>query len=694
MAQRRKPRTHSPGVVPFSPVPSMLSRNRWARNSLAAILATVCRPGVSGAQGVSPRPAAPADSATIVLHLLERPVGAERFSIQAASGGFRLNSSQEITDRGGRITHSATLDVASDFTPTHFRASGRTYRFVNVDVEFTRRGRRATVRNGEHTVSFALAGPFFPARSYAPLSGRALLVRYWEHQGRPAKIRLLPGDATSTIEIQARGTDTVRAAGRSAVLRRYTVNGVVWGRETLWLDSTGRFAAIATRVHILPLEGVRSDLTYALLQLQASAVRDAMREAGRLAAEMRPLHSGDYALTNIRLFDGTDRPVVENAVLFVRGGHVAAAGTAERTLVPAGVPVVDGGGATVIPGLWDMHGHVSQIEWGPAYLAAGVTTVRDMGGEARFLTAFRDSTRAGHTLAPRLLLAGLIDGNDSLAFGAVTAGTPEEARNIVTRYRAMGFRQIKLYGRLQPAVVRAIIDVAHEQGMTVTGHLPASMTLEQWVAAGADQVAHMPLGDDSAETARDVRLLARHATVVDPTLPWNELLGRAPDMPIESFEPGIRSAPATLALSYRSVRNPTDSAAFRARLNAELRAVKLLYDAGVKFTAGTDGALPGYSVIREIELFVQAGLSPADAIRAATVVAARTSGLDGESGSLEPGKRADFVVLDADPLANIANLRRVRWVATEGRVYLADPLWRAAGFTPGGGSGGNRRRAP
>jgi imidazolonepropionase-like amidohydrolase len=669
-------------------------RNRWARTWLAATLVTICLPGASSAQNAPQREATPADSATIVLHLLERPVGTERFRIETAAGGCQLNSSQELTDRGGRITHSATLDVAPDFTPTHFRASGRTYRFVNVDVEFTRRGRRATLRNGNQSSSVALSGPFFPARSYAPLSGRALLVRYWERQGRPAKIRLLPGDATSTIEIQATGTDTVRAAGRSAVLRRYTVNGVVWGRETLWLDSTGRFAAIVTRIHILPLEGVRSDLTYALLQLQASAVRDAMREAGRQAADMPSLHAGDYAITNIRLFDGTDRPVVENAVLFVRGGHVAAAGAAERTRVPAGVPMIDGGGATVIPGLWDMHGHVSQIEWGPAYLAAGVTTVRDMGGEARFLTAFRDSTRAGHTLAPRLLLAGLIDGSDSLGFGAVTAGTPAEARNIVARYRAMGFRQVKLYSRLQPEVVRAIIDAAHGQGMTVTGHLPASMSLEQWVAAGADQVAHMPLGDDSAESMRNVRLLARHATVVDPTIPWDELLGRAPEIPIESFEPGIRNAPATLALSYRSVRTPIDSAAYRARLNAELRTVKLLHDAGVKFTAGTDGALPGYSVIREIELFVQAGLSPADAIRAATVMAARASGLDGESGSLEAGKRADFVVLDADPLANIANLRRVRWVSTEGRVYLADPLWRAAGFTPGGGSGGNGRRAP
>jgi imidazolonepropionase-like amidohydrolase len=672
----------------------MLRRIRWVCIPLAAILAMAGAPRRLGAQRDSPRAAAPADSATILLHLLERRVGAEHFSVEAAGGGFRLNSSQVITDRGTRLVHTSTLDVAPDFTPIHFRASGRTYRFVNVDVEFTRRGRRAAIRNGDDASSVALTGPFFPARSYAPLSGRALLVRYWERQGRPPRIRLLPGDAASTIEIQARGTDTVRAAGRSAVLRRYTVNGVVWGRETLWLDASGRFAAIVTRVHILPLEGVRSDLAYALLQLQASAVRDAVRDAGRMEADTRPLHSGDYALTNVRLFDGTNRPVVDSAVLFVRGGHVAAAGSAARTPVPAGVPVVDGGGATVIPGLWDMHGHVSQIEWGPAYLAAGVTTVRDMGGEARFLTAFRDSIRTGRALAPRLLLAGLVDGDDSLAFGAVTAGDPDEARNIVSRYRAMGFGQMKLYSRLQPAVVRAIIDRAHELGMSVTGHLPASMTLEQWVGAGADQVAHMPFGANQAETERDVRLLARHATVVDPTLPWDELLGRAPETPIESFEPGIRNAPATLALSYRSVRNTADSATVRSRLNAELRAVKMLHDSGVLFTAGTDGALPGYSVIREVELFVQAGLSPADAIRAATVVAARSSGLDAESGTLEPGKRADFVVLDANPLENIANLRRVRWVAAAGKLYLPDALWRSAGFTPGGGSGGNRRNTP
>ena len=172
--------------------------------------------------------------------------------------------------------------------------------------------------------------------------------------------------------------------------------------------------------------------------------------------------------------------------------------------------------------------------------------------------------------------------------------------------------------------------------------------------------------------------------MIDPTLPWNEMLGRASDTWIESFEPGFTSAPPALAANYRSVTNTTDAATAQRRVREGQRMVKALFDAGVPVVAGTDGALPGHSLLRSLELYVAAGLTPMQALQSATRVPALAMGLEKESGTLEPGKRADFVVLDGDPLRDFHQIRRVRWVATSGRMLAARPLWPIAGFLASG----------
>ncbi len=140
--------------------------------------------------------------------------------------------------------------------------------------------------------------------------------------------------------------------------------------------------------------------------------------------------------------------------------------------IPSGVPTVDVAGKTIVPGLWDMHTHVTQIEWAPVYLAAGVTTVRDMGNEFEFITALRDAIVSRRAAGPRLLLAGLVDGAGPNAFGVYYAATPDEAKRIVGKYHDAGFHQIKVYSLLTPPLVEALCAEAHRLGMTVTGHIP------------------------------------------------------------------------------------------------------------------------------------------------------------------------------------------------------------------------------
>ncbi len=401
-----------------------------------------------------------------------------------------------------------------------------------------------------------------------------------------------------------------------------------------------------------------------------------------MADAVAPTAEGAFALSGAIVIDGTGKPALDDAVVAVNNGRITAVGPRASTTIPNGTRVIDVKGKTITPGLWEMHAHAAQIEWAPAYLGAGVTTMRDMGGETVFLTAFRDAIASGKGIGPRLLLAGLVDGDQAEAFGAVTAKTPEQGRTVVDRYHAAGFEQMKLYTLLSPDIAAAIVARAHELKMTVTGHVPTSLGITRAVEAGMDHVAHMPLNGDPAspEAKRVIALLAQRRTVIDPTLPWNELLGHAPATTIESFEPGFALAPQPLTFSYRSVTNNVDEATAASRMNNQLALVKAMHEAGVPIVAGTDAGIPGHSLLRSLELYVRAGLTPMEALRSATAVAAKSMGMDGEAGTIEPGKRADLLILDANPLTDIANIRKSRFVVAAGRMYQTADAWRAAGF--------------
>jgi imidazolonepropionase-like amidohydrolase len=623
---------------------------------------------------------APPDSTTILVSLIDRPVGREVYSSKTDGNATVFSADLDLTERNGRLQVSSSMRLDAELTPTEFTVKGKSYRFVNVDTAVKVAGGVATVTSLGETKTFEAPRRFFTAQSYAPLSARAQLINYWEKHGKPDSLPVIPGEPTRNVRIEQRGTDTITTATGQSILRRFSVDGIVWGRETVWIDNAGRFAAIVSRVHILPLEGVREDLKDSLPSLQASAIGDRMKDLAQQLKEIAPVAGPTFSVINARLIDGTGRPPIENAVVNVSDGRIVSVGSAST--VRAANSKLDLAGATIAPGLWDMHAHAAQIEWLPAYLAAGVTTFRDMGGEQPFLTAMRDTIASGKGLGPRVLLAGLVDGDAPGAFGAVVASTPEQGRAIVDRYKATGFDQMKLYTLLQPDVVVAINARAHELGMSVTGHVPSSLGLTKAVEAGMDHVAHLPINGDprSPQTRATIALLARRKTVIDPTLPWNELLGHARETTLESFEPGFAHAPPALLANYRSVKNDTDAATAKRRIRESGTMVKALFDAGVPIVAGTDGALPGYSLLRSLEMYVEAGLTPMQAIESATRVPAESMGLGNDSGTLEAGKRADMIVLNGDPLANISNIRKLRFVIARGRVLEPARLWAAAGF--------------
>jgi imidazolonepropionase-like amidohydrolase len=355
-----------------------------------------------------------------------------------------------------------------------------------------------------------------------------------------------------------------------------------------------------------------------------------------------------------------------------------------------------------------MHAHFEQVEWGLVYLAAGATTVRDCGNELEFITSVRDAIASRRGLGPRILAAGIVDGSGPRTCGVQCVDDAEQARQWVDRYHELGFQQIKVYSSMKLENVAAVAREAHRLGMTVTGHVANGVTLRQAVEAGQDQVNHCgyvlhalapdapddaTIGqltdlvrgiDPASPAARDLfDFLREHRVVVDPTIAYTEFGTTTREHPLESFEPGAAKLPPELAAGTRGFDVPADRAAFaRLVFEKQLAIVGALHRAGIPIVAGTDQLVPGHSLHREIELYVQAGLSPLEAIQAATIVPARAMGLEGESGSIEVGKRADLILVDGNPLRDIREIRKVRSVVTDGVLYDCASLWRSVGFQP------------
>jgi imidazolonepropionase-like amidohydrolase len=408
------------------------------------------------------------------------------------------------------------------------------------------------------------------------------------------------------------------------------------------------------------------------------------------------------------LIDGMGGPPLPDAAVVTEDGRIINIGRRSEVMVPKDAFVVHADGKTILPGLWDMHAHYQQVEFGPVYLANGVTTVRDVGNEIDFVPTIRDAVNAGKGIGPRIYFAGIVDGTERRTMGAVVADTPDEAVAIVNRYLSLGALQIKIYSSLKPELVPIIAQTAHQLGMTVTGHVPRGMDAMQAIDAGMDQINHIQyvvqallppdqrsrfspsstqglpaLDFKSSEVQRAIGFLRGHGTVVDPTLALQELLTHPLTASVRSFEPGIdHVAPQLVDQLELAGAGPENASTAADYFTVSLEAVRALHAAGVPIVAGTDVAVAGYSLHRELELYVKAGFTPMEAIQAATIVPARVLGLSDQTGSIELHRRADILMVNGNPLSSIADLRNVDTVIAAGHIYHPAPLLRSVGFKP------------
>jgi imidazolonepropionase-like amidohydrolase len=525
---------------------------------------------------------------------------------------------------------------------------------------------------------------------------------------RPDKtLNLLPGGKAHASK--ARDLDVGDGAAKQTITL-WTVTGIGTSPIPIWADANNRFFAITAGLAWLPdaYAGEQS-------RIEDAQARAMAAQAPGLLKELLKVPAGPVAFTGVRLFDADATRFLADRTVVVSNGVVAAVGARESVTLPAGAQVIDGRGKTLIPGLWDCHMHVSNDFTGLQELSMGVTSVRDPGNSDARTIDRRTRAAAGALLFPHVYASSLIDGKGPYTAQVANVATSEaETIALVDKAKANGFIGIKFYGTLNPAWLPASIAEAHKLGLHVHGHIPAGIRPMDAINDGYDEVTHinwvmmqaMPDSVIAASNgilrfegpgryAKDVDLdgpaiktivatMASKHIYSDPTMVAFESVYMPENGDLSpSYAPFVGTMPPATERGFKSggfaVPKDITRADYRASWAKMVALLGGMHRAGVPIVAGTDGS--GLEIVHELEIYVRAGFSPAEALAAATIEPARLSGQGAKTGSVKVGKAADLALIDGDPSVRIGDLRQTRVVMLDGKMLDADALRTAAGFS-------------
>jgi cytosine/adenosine deaminase-related metal-dependent hydrolase len=625
-----------------------------------------------------------------------------------ADGTIKTEFSYRDNGRGPDLFENIALDAKGQFSS--FSVTGKSTFGAPVAETFTRKGGHAAWTSNADTgeqdnAISALYVPVEDSLEASAISLRALL------RAPGNKLGALPNGQLSAMRIM----DAVVNKGKKTKgVSLFAVSGFGLEPSYLWMwkspnPATARLFGIVYPGFNVIEEGWESN-AQALLDKQLGADEKTLQ---KLARQHIKTISGVIVFRNVRWFDSEAALMKGPSDVFVYRGKIA-------SVMPPNSPlrddatVIDGTGRSLLPGLFDMHGHTSPWD-AVLQVAGGVTTLRDMGNVNTALARQISNVDAGEAIGPHIVPTGFIEGASPYsASNGFKVKDVDEAKRAIDWYAQHGFRQIKIYNSMRPEWIVPVAAYAHERGMRVSGHIPAFMRAEEAVRAGFDEIQHINqvilnflvkpeddtrtllrfylVGDNAnqidleSDKVKDfVQLLVDRKTAVDPTMTAFEamfLQRQGAANPSYKFvathvPPTIRRAWLTNSMDVTSKNEEP----FRKSYEKLMALVKKMHVAGVPLLAGTDD-IAGFTLHREMELYVAAGISPPEVLKIATWNGAKYTQVLERTGSITVGKDADLVLVDGDPSVTISDIRRISLVMKSGAIQFPADVYTALGVEP------------
>lgn len=589
-----------------------------------------------------------------------------------------------------------------------YHVTGKTTFGSNVDERFDAADGKGRWASGIDKGETALVpGAFYSPLNGAPETMSAMLTALASSPDH--SIPLLP---TGRLSMRLVDTVPVRKGGDVAKASLVTVTGLGFTPQFLWVSDGPKprlFASIVPGYMQLIEEGWEANAN-ALEARQKTAEHDVL--SGMQKRLAHPL-AGSLLIRNARVFDSGKATLGKPSDVLVRDGRIVSVVPTGRKHAPAD-QVIDAGGRVLLPGLFDLHAHIDRWSGG-LDIAAGVTSVRDMGNDNQTMQDMLREEREGTLMIPRIVPAGFIEGESkySARMGFVIKDL-DEAKKAVDWYAAHGYPQLKVYNSFPKDILKDTVTYAHSKGMRVSGHVPAFLRAQDVVDDGFDEIQHInqvllnflvkpgtdtrtlerfylpargiaDLDFDSKPVQDFIALLARKKIDIDSTMTAFEFLKQRNGEPMAAFEGIEDHLPPDVVRNGRvaQLEIPDDATAQRYRKSVAkmVEFIGRMYKAGVPLVAGTDD-VPGFALQRELQLYVDAGLTPAQALQVATRNGARYSRVENELGSITPGKKADLILVDGDPVKDIRALRNVATVLKGTTLYYPQEIYRELGIKP------------
>lgn len=496
--------------------------------------------------------------------------------------------------------------------------------------------------------------------------------------------------------------------GKAAVrLTVYALSGIDLSPDYVLVDDKGDLFASGGLIR----EGYESQVPV----LQTLYREISQQRAEQAQAKLAHRFAGPVRIRNVRIYDPVSMTVGGLSTVVIYRDRITSVGAdAGPGAAPAGETVIDGQGGTLLPGLHDMHSHTS-LSSNLFNLAAGVTATRDQGNDNDQLLAMIDGLAAGRLAGPRIVRNGFLEGRSPYsARNGFIADSLDDALKDVRWYADHGYWQIKIYNSFNPDWVAPVAAEAKRLGMGLTGHVPAFSSPDRVISDGYDDIAHinqLMLGwilDPKEDTRTPLRLtgMARgkdldlNSPRVQKTVAHMKEKGIALDTTAMILErlmlsrsgevqagdkPYLDHVPIAYQRyrkrSFVTIKTPQDDADYQGGFKKVLETLKMLDDNGVQLLPGTDDGT-GFSNHRELELYVMAGIPAGKALRLSTLDAERYFKRDSELGSIQRGKLADLILVDGDPVADIANIRKVRMTMVGGVAYYPAEIYEHLAIRP------------